>query len=59
MAPTQNRQHEKTTAKNGTRLLKPAISLRRPKKKTKVSTTKKLNVALTLVKPTALPTRYQ
>ena len=31
MAPTQSTQ--RTTAKNGTRLLKPAISLRRPKKK--------------------------
>ena len=57
MAPTQSTQ--RTTAKNGTRLLKPAISLRRPEKRTKVSTMKKLNVVLTLAKPTALPTRYR
>ena len=57
MVPTQSTQ--RTTAKNGTRLLNPAISLRRPEKRTKVSTTKKLSAVLTLAKPIALPTRYR
>ena len=32
MAPTQRKHSEKASAKNGTRLLKPAIGLKRPEK---------------------------
>ena len=60
MAPTQ-RKHDKRAVvkKNGTRILKPAIGLKRPKKMTKVSMVKKLNAVLTLVMPTPLPMRSQ
>ena len=45
------------TAKNGTRLLKPAIGLKRPDRGDKGKHDKKLNVVLTLVKQIALPMR--
>ena len=53
---TQSKHSKKAIAKNRTRLLKPAIGLKRPEKRTKVSTMKKSNVALTPMMQLALPT---
>ena len=59
MAPTHSRQIERMTAKNGTRLLRPAIGLKIPDRGDEGKhTTKKLNVVLTQVKQIALPTRF-
>ena len=59
MAPNASKHNNRVITRNGTRLLKPAIGLKRPEKMTKVSMTKKLNVVLTPVIPIALPTRSQ
>ena len=43
MAPTHSRHNKRTTAKNSTRLLKPAINLRRPEKGDKGKHDEKIN----------------
>ena len=57
MVLTHSKHDDRPTAKNKTRLLKPAIGLKRPEKVTKVSTAKKINVVLTPEMTIALPTR--
>ena len=59
MAPTHSRQIERMTAKNRTRLLKPAIGLKRPERGDEGKHDEKLNVVLTPVKQIALPTRFR
>ena len=52
-----NKHDKRPTAKNRTRLLKPAIGLKRLEKMTKVSTMRKFNVVLIPAMPIAVPTR--
>ena len=58
MAPTHSRQIERMTVKNGTRLLKPAIGLKRPDRGDKGKHDKKSNVVLTLTTWTVQRTRF-
>ena len=58
MAPTQSRQIETITTKNGTRMLKPVIGFKRPDRGDKGKHDGKINVVLTPVKRIVLPTRF-
>ena len=58
MVPTHSRHDKRTTAKNGTRLLKPVINLRRLEKRDEGKHDEKNNVVLTPVKSTALSTKH-
>ena len=55
---TQSRPAKRVTGKNGTRLLKPAIGLKRPEKGDEGKHDEKNNVVLTLTMPTAPPMRF-
>ena len=58
MATTQSKPAKRTTAKNGTRLLKPVTGLKLPEKGDEGKHDKKLNIVLTLTMQTAPPMRF-
>ena len=59
MAPNANKHDDRTVARNGTRILKPAIGLDRLEKNDEGKYDKKSNTVLTPVMPIVLPMRSQ